>query len=224
MDMTTAQSGLNEILTGLIPQINANITAMVVELGKDPIPTLASWNETENGSIVGINVSEIRSKMSITNVTGLSTLAIKSMAVSDMAGDIASAISGNLTLSAAFDTDMAAILSGDLNANVAGVQNSTSLRGSARILDVKMTAAGTFAATVNGEALCLTSLGFASASIDSWASQIVLGDLGFFQPGHAAFEAMFAGYFDNDFRKSLQSALPRLFSDPAKPLLPSCKG
>ncbi|MCE7994683.1 MAG: hypothetical protein HEP71_22100 [Roseivirga sp.] len=224
MDMTTAQSGLNEILTGLIPQINTNITTMVLELGKDPIPTLASWSKNEQGNVLGINVGEIKSRMSITNVTGLSTLAVKSIAVSDLAGDITSAISGKLTLTAAFDTDMAATLSGDLTTSVGGAQNSTNIQGSANILDVKMTATGTFAATVNGETLCLTSLGFASASIDSWNLHLVLGDLGFFQPAHAAFQARFANYFNVDFRNSFNSALPRLFSDPAQPLLPGCKG
>ncbi len=168
------QKILNEALEG----INVAIPRGIQAAGLDPWKDV--YSDTIKFGIVSLPIGEATAQVevSISDLTGLSSLRIKSLTVESVGtGRVASV---SLSLKSAFDSDLTAQLSGTVSASIDSFSPSVRLNGTTSISGVtgRGDASGGAKLRLGKPPLCLTEFDVGSVSISYEDIVVKIGHLG----------------------------------------------
>jgi hypothetical protein len=140
---------LQPILNHALPSINEAVTDGMKSGGLDPWKDVLSEKLQLGELSLPLGRVSAHAEVSITEITGLGSLGLKSLTVESANLEFANASDVSLTWSCAFDSDLTAQVRGTVGATTASWSPSVDLKGSARVTGV--TGAGDATASVKGQ-------------------------------------------------------------------------
>lgn len=135
---------INQLLQGLVSQLNGQLGAAIRAGGFDPCANVASGSAS-----VGIGTAHY----AVSHLTGVSSVQLQDMVVSKLTPS-ATTITGELNFHAVLTSALAANAGGNLRVLFA----DPGISGSLRIDNPNVAGSAAFEASVNGGQLCLTSV------------------------------------------------------------------
>ena len=155
---------LNEVLQGLVTQLNGEIPGAISGAGYDPYRNVASGSAS-----IGVGTASY----AVENLTGLASLRLQDMVVGNVSGS-GSNLSGTLSFHAALGSSLAAQARG----SVSILFVDPSISGSLRIDGATIAGNAQFHASTAGGKLCLDAVSSMDADFNYGNAAIWINDLG----------------------------------------------
>ncbi|GEM_PF-4827340 len=155
---------LNEVLQGLVTQLNGEIHAAIVGAGYDPYRDVASGSTS-----IGIGTASY----SVSNLTGISSLQLQDMVVGNV-----SASGANLVGTVSFHAQLTSSLMAQVAGEVSVLFAHPGISGSLRIDSPTIAGTAQFQASTSGGKLCLNTLSGLSTDFNYGNAAIWINDLG----------------------------------------------
>ncbi|MCJ8270557.1 MAG: hypothetical protein MJK04_14285, partial [Psychrosphaera sp.] len=114
--MSDIDTVINQLVTALLPKLNDTLPALIKDESLDPLARVVSGEEDGGKINLGICMATANMCYSIKHMTGLSSLTVNNLAVSDSSGTLES-FSSTLTLDLALKSDLKADVSGKATAH-----------------------------------------------------------------------------------------------------------
>ncbi|WCM89086.1 hypothetical protein [Acidovorax sp. NCPPB 3576] len=155
---------LNEILQGLVTQLNGEIGSAIRGAGYDPYPNVASGSAS-----IGVGTASY----SISNLTGISSLQIQDMVVGNVTASGAN-LSGTVNFHAVLNSSLSAQASGSVKV----LFFDPGISGNVRIDNPSISGTAQFQAGTSGGKLCLNQLSGMNASFNYGNASVWIDGLG----------------------------------------------
>ncbi|MGW8393834.1 hypothetical protein [Pseudoduganella sp. HUAS MS19] len=155
---------INQLLQGLLSQLNSEIGGAIRGAGYDPYQNVASGS-----SSIGVGSANY----AVNNLTGISSVQLQDMVVSNLTPS-GTNLSGQLNFHAVLNSSLAAQASGSVK--ILFVEPGIS--GNLRIDGGAIAGTAGFQAAVNGASLCVNSVANMNAQFSYGSANIWIDDLG----------------------------------------------
>ncbi|GKT25363.1 hypothetical protein [Acidovorax sp. SUPP3334] len=155
---------INEILQGLVTQLNGEIGPAIQGAGYDPYPKVAFGSAS-----IGVGTASY----SVTNLTGISSLQIQDMVVGNITASGAN-LSGTVNFHAVLNSSLSAQAGGDLHV----LFIDPGISGSLRIDSPSISGTAQFQAGTTGGKLCLNQLSGMNANFNYGNASVWIDGLG----------------------------------------------
>ncbi|TDR81929.1 hypothetical protein DFP86_10239 [Paludibacterium purpuratum] len=199
---------INEILQGVVQQLNPEIGAAIRNSGFDPLQNVASGSAS-----IGIGSASY----SITHLTGVSSIQIQDLVASNITTS-----GSNLSAPLNFH----AVLNSSLNANVSGGLHilfaDPSISGSVRIDNPSVSGSAQVSGSISNGSLCLNSISGMNANFNYGNASIWINDLGPLNYLLQPVESLILDATKGAIRNLISSQINSIVSDQLNKLLPKC--
>ncbi len=199
---------LNEVLQGLVTQLNGEIPGAISGAGYDPYRNVASGSAS-----IGVGTASY----AVENLTGLSSLRLQDMVVSNVSGS-GSSLSGNLSFHAALGSSLSAQARG----SVSILFVDPSISGNLRIDGATIAGNAQFHASTAGGKLCLDAISAMDADFNYSNAAIWINDLGPLNYLLQPVENLILDAAKGAIRNLISSQINDIVSEQLNKLLPRC--
>lgn len=155
---------INQLLQGLVGQLNGEIGPAIRGAGYDPYQNVASGSAS-----IGVGTAHY----SVTDLTGVASVQLQDMVVSNLTPS-GTTITGQLNFHAVLTSSLAANAGGDLHVLFV----DPGISGNLRIDSPNVAGSAAFQASVNGGQLCLNTVSGMSAHFNYGNASIWINGLG----------------------------------------------
>lgn len=229
MDASTDLVGrLNALIAELLPVLNQQLPAFIVDEGLDPMETVVSGSDTLGKIDLGICKAEVKANYSITDMKGLSSLYIKSLTVTvsvingGESTSEATELQGTVAVSAELQSSLSANVSGSIEASCGGISEKAGISGKVTAKGVTGTGTADYTATFSATQSCFSKLHITDLNLNYKDIDVSIDGLGvfneFLQPLVDAINALFGSYIKDELSSVVKNVLNDLLDD----TLPYC--
>ncbi|HUB90024.1 MAG TPA: hypothetical protein VMA74_09895 [Dyella sp.] len=170
---------VNGLLKDLLPIANPVIDGEIKDRHLDPWQNVASGTVSPGSIDLGICDATVYANYSVGNFTGLSSMSIDSLVVTNLV-EQKGVLVGNLTMAASLGKSFSGSVSGGVGAKCGFIHPSVSLGGTINVSSPGATALGTITVTENNGTLSITAITLANLSAHTGAITVSIHGLGIF--------------------------------------------
>ncbi|CAM3415509.1 hypothetical protein [Paracidovorax anthurii] len=199
---------INQVLQGLVSQLNREIKPAITGAGYDPYQNVASGSTS-----IGIGSASY----SVTDLTGISSLQIQDMVVSNL-----NASGTNLSGTLNFHAQLTSSLSAQASGSVRVLFVHPGISGNIRIDNPTIAGSAQFQASTSGGKLCLNSISGMSANFNYGNASIWINDLGPLNYLLQPVENLILDAAKGAIRSLISSQVNDIVSQQLNKLLPQC--
>jgi hypothetical protein len=202
---------LNEIIKAMLPEANSYIDSAIRSGGFDPLQKVISDSKS-----FGIG----KASYSVTDLTGLSSLEIQSMEVSNVTGNPPN-LSGDATIHLVLNSDLAANIEGDVKIKFPPADPGIS--GSITVNGCTVSGDGIFKATVDSSQICLTQVNVTSADFNYSSADAKINGPKIINVIIKPLENLILDAVKGDIRSLVSGQLKSIVNSEISNLLPLCQ-
>lgn len=197
---------INQILQGVVTQLNGEIGAAICNAGYDPYQNVASGSA---------NVGVGKASYSVTHLTGMSSVQFQDLVASNITGS--STLTGQVNFHAVLNSSLNAKVSGDVKVLFV----DPGISGSLRIDGPTISGSAQFTATMSDQ-LCLTNISNLNADFNYSNASIWIDGLGPLNYLLQPVESLILDVAKGAIRNLISSQINSIVSQQINRLLPQC--
>lgn len=178
---------LNQMIAKNLPAINNKLDGEIKAKGLDPMEHVMAGSANLGTIHIGVTAS-VTADYLVSDLTGLSSVAIDSLVISPPTGSVDTTTQGtnlreNFTLKAHLANDLQADFTAKVMAKAGFIKESQNVAGKVAFKGVKVQAGGTMEASVSGGTkICLEQVFIESLTVNISSDHITFSELGIFSP------------------------------------------
>jgi hypothetical protein len=223
--MNPIEDLLNQMIAGMLPQINGAIQQNIRSNNLDPWGQVAHGSEGIGSIDLIICDASVGANYNVGNMRGLSSITINSITVSNTQDDPQdpAKLVGNISVVASMAQNLNAGLWGNVEAKCGFAHPSVSIDGSATVSGLRASAAGFFSASQTDDALCLDSISVSNMNVDYSELSVHIDSLGVFGFLLDPLVNVIVGAFKGQITGAIASALKPAVNSEVNKMLPQCQ-
>lgn len=210
--MTT--EAIAEALNALVPQINQDLSAHILDRHGDPLETSVSERRKVTDTALGVDIKNSDLSYTLGHICGLSSLMVNPIVVEGQREGADGASYIDVMLDVSTSKDLTAQVTGNFTASIADLVKSINFTGAAKITGAKQSYPAVFSVKITGEVLKVTGFQMgstmSSTPLKLGSATARLSDMGVFEVIHDGFEIVVARYMNEKLGKTIIDSVLRM--------------
>jgi len=215
---------LNQIIKKMLPKMNSRMQNGIKEVHLDP------WGLVEHGQDIlgtinlGICNASATADYLVTNMRGLSSIAIDSLAIKSFNNDPSdpSKLVGTIEMKGAMGAGLSTNIGGGIEARCGFIHPHVGISGKGKVNDVTVSATGTFNASTQFGKVCLESINISEVMVDFGSVDIHIYGLSIFNIFLQPLIDLIVTLFKGKIKSAITNALSSAINNEIKNEMPQC--